>query len=124
LGRDALPENVQTLVAEHLQSSADIDVLLLLHRHRDRHWSALGVAGELRLHVDQTQAILNRLAESGLLRAEGGGFVCAPRTAALAEAVDAVARLHPTYRLALTRLILSAGADTGPGDQPPTHGSA
>jgi hypothetical protein len=86
-------------------------VILLLHYERVR-WSAPAVAERLRLHRDQAQSILDRMAAAGLLHGDGTGYRYGPIHPAMSSAVDSMARLHPTYRLAIARLIFN----------PETHG--
>lgn len=107
MGRDVLPTEVRRLIEEHFETSTDVDVLLLAHRHRDRGWDAAEVAVALRIHPEQAQRILARMAASGLLRLAGSGYRYAPATPWLDGAVAALAALHPSYRPAITALIFS-----------------
>lgn len=104
LGREALPTEVRALVARYFETGSDVDVLLLLHYDRTR-WSALAVADRLHLHRDQAQSILDRLATAGLLHRDSGGYRYGPVHPATSSAVDTMARLHPTYRVAIGQLI-------------------
>jgi hypothetical protein len=101
---EALPGEVRALVAQYFETGSDVDVLLLLHVERAA-WSAPAVADRLRLHRDQAQSILDRLAAAGLLHQEGGFYRYGPVHPATSSAIDAMARLHPTYRVAIARLI-------------------
>lgn len=104
MGRNELPTAVQNLIERHLNSAADVDTLLLLYQE-DRAWTATAVARELRINPDQTSSILARLARSGLLKAEAESYRFQPRNPALAQAVETLAELYPTYRLAIISLI-------------------
>jgi hypothetical protein len=108
---EALPGEVRALVARYFETGSDVDVLLLLHVERAA-WSAPAVANRLRLHRDQAQSILDRLAAAGLLHHESGFYRYGPLHPATSSAVDAMARLHPTYRVAIAKLIFD----------PETHG--
>lgn len=99
-----LPPPVRDLVEHHLDSAAAVDALLLLCEE-DRGWTAVTVARELRIHIDQTMRILTRLTRSGLLKAQDDIFRFEPRTTALADAVALLAELYPTYRVAIVALI-------------------
>jgi DNA-binding IclR family transcriptional regulator len=102
---------VRRLIEEHFETSTDVDVLLLVHRQRDRGWDASEVAAALRRHPQQTDWILARMAASGLLRSAGSGYRYAPATPRLDDAVDALAALHPSYRPAIAALIFSSAND-------------
>ena len=108
---EALPGEVRALVARYFETGSDVDVLLLLHFERAA-WSAPAVAERLHLHQDQAQSILHRLAAAGLLHHDSGFYRYGPAHPATSSAIDAMARLHPTYRVAIAKLIFD----------PETHG--
>ncbi len=100
MSRNELPASVQKLIESHLQSAADVEVILLLHR-TEREWTGLDVARELRIDDGQAAEILARLRRRRLLSAAGERYRYSPRTAALDEAVTTLARIYPTYRVAI-----------------------
>ena len=103
-----LPSEVRALIVRHLTSGAQLEVLLLLHRDRDRAWSAAAVGRELRIDSEQAAWSLSRLARDGLLAGDGeSGYRFEPRVRRKANAVDALAALYPTYRVAIISLIFS-----------------
>lgn len=108
---EALPGEVRALVARYFETGSDVDVLLLLHVERVA-WSAPAVAERLHLHRDQAKSILDRLATAGLLHRDSGFYRYRPVHPAASSAIDAMARLHPTYRVAIAKLIFD----------PETHG--
>lgn len=99
-----LPASVQHLIRSHFSSAADVDALLLLRRDH-RSWTAPALARELRMNVDQTRAVLDRLRGSGLVDTAGDTFRFDPRDPALAGAAAALAQLYPAYRVAVISLI-------------------
>lgn len=107
MGLEALPAEVRALVARYFETGSDVDVLLLLHVEPIA-WGAPAVAERLRLHRDQAQSILDRLATAGLLDRESGFYRYRP-VPATSSAIDAMARLHPTYRVAIAKLIFDPG---------------
>ncbi|MGH9037430.1 MAG: hypothetical protein ACRD0O_16860 [Acidimicrobiia bacterium] len=103
-----LPSEVRAFIVRHLSSGAQLEVLLLLHRHRDRAWSSAVVGRELRIDPEQAGWVLSRLAADGLLGGdEDAGYRFEPRLRRKAAAVDALATLYPTYRVAIISLIFS-----------------
>ena len=109
--RNELPRSVQKLIAQHFQSAAEVETLLLLFRD-PRGWDASGVARELRFDPDHAAAILARLSRRGLLREEGRSYCFDPRDPEEAQAVAKLAELYPTYRVAVVSMIY--GRPTGP----------
>jgi hypothetical protein len=111
LGRDVLPVEVRRLIEKHFETSTDMDVLLLVHRQQGRGWDARGTATTLRIHPEQAERILARLAAGGLLRSAVDGYRYAPATPRLDGAVVALAALHPSYRPTIAALIFSPAPD-------------
>ena len=103
-----LPGEVRAFIVRHLTSGAQLEILLLLHRHRDRSWSAAAVGRALRIDLEQAAWGLSRLAAHGLLGGDGESeYRFEPRLRRKAQAVDALADLYPTYRVAIISLIFS-----------------
>ncbi|HEY3239881.1 MAG TPA: hypothetical protein VGL92_09985 [Acidimicrobiia bacterium] len=103
-----LPSEVRAFIVRHLSSGAQLEVLLLLHRHPDRSWAAAAVGRELRIDKEQAGWALSRLAADGLFGGdEESGYRFEPRLRRKAGAVDALAALYPTYRVAIVSLIFS-----------------
>lgn len=50
---------------------------------------------------------MSRLVRSGLARRINGGYTYGTKSRELSDAVDDLARLYPTYRLAIVSLIFS-----------------
>jgi len=107
LAREGLPMEVQRLIVRHFEANTDVDVLLFAYRQRDRRLTAKEAAVALRIHPEQADRSLARMAATGLFRAEGTGYRYAPRRSDDPGAVEALAGLHPTYRLAIASLIFS-----------------
>ncbi len=103
-----LPSEVRAFVVRHLSSGAQLEVLLLLHRKRDRSWAANAVGRELRIDVEQAGWALARLAADGVLSGDSdSGYRFEPRVRRKAAAVDTLAALYPSYRTAIISLIFS-----------------
>ena len=114
MGGHALTPQVRRFIVEHLETDTDLDVLFALHRHPENCWDAARLAGVLRIHRDQAERILARMAADGLARAEQNRYRYAPATADLAKSVAILAALHPSYRVAIRRVMLSVRVG-GPG---------
>jgi hypothetical protein len=104
-----MPDEVRSLVEHHFTSASQIEVLLLVHRSPDRLWDGAAVGGALGLDDRHAEQVLGRLARSGLVQPVGRAVRFAPRSARLGQAVEALARLHPTYRVAIVSMIYSRG---------------
>lgn len=103
-----LPSEVRAFIVRHLTSGAQLQVLLLVHRHPDRSWSAADVGRELRIDLEQAAWGLSRLAADGLLTGDDEvGYRFEPRVRRQAHAVDTLAALYPAYRVAIISLIFS-----------------
>lgn len=101
----ALTRQLRRFIVEHLETDTDLDVLLVLQRHPENCWDAVRLAGVLRIHRDQADQILARMAANGLARADQSRYRYEPATANLARSVAILAALHPTYRVAIRRVM-------------------
>ncbi len=108
-----IPPAVRDLIQLHIDSVEQLEVLLLLHDHRDRDWSAGDVAAELRTNQQSTATRLADLTARGLV-AEGSArdrYRFAPRTDDLAAAVDGLAREYAVRRVSVITSIFAKPLD-------------
>jgi DNA-binding IclR family transcriptional regulator len=77
----ALTRQVRRFIVEHLETDTDLDVLLVLQRHPESCWDAVRLAGVLRIHRDQADRILARMAANGLARADQSRYRYEPARA-------------------------------------------
>jgi hypothetical protein len=77
--RDAqLPPAVRTLIARHIESVQQVEILRLL-RAEPRAWSASETAAALRIAPEACTAWLELLARAALVDRADGGYRCVPR---------------------------------------------
>ena len=110
MAAEGLSPALEELVAHHLDSMEQAEVLLLLRKHADRSWTPEAAAAELRIDPGSVAQRLGRLEAGGLAAREaggGGGYRYAPRTAALGSAVDELAVAYNERPVTLVRLIYS-----------------
>jgi hypothetical protein len=102
---EVLPDAVQRLIADRIDSVPELEAILLLRRTRDRRWTP-AQAGE-RLYVSATMAahILGVLAERGFLRCDEEQFRYAPENEELDHLVDALAQAYSRALIAVTTAI-------------------
>lgn len=106
---DALDSRVERLLIDHVDSIAQLELLLLLHGRPAEGLTAAAVARELGMAPAWTATELANLASRGFLRTAGSDtaptFRFAPEQGELAEAVDAVARAYRERRLTVVERI-------------------
>lgn len=112
-----IPEAARRLVAAHIESVAQLEIMLFLRDGRDRLWSVDDVARELRTSTELAEASLGRLSRSGLVGVEVGAdgspcFRFAPSGRGVAAAVDALAAAYVTHKTAVVTLIFSGPDDS------------
>ena len=86
-----LPADVLDLIARHLDSMAQVEVLLYLHRGAEQRWQAYQVAQELRIETLAAAAHLETLAANRLAGSDGAAppsYRYEPATPALGQAVE------------------------------------
>jgi hypothetical protein len=112
--RDGLREDVRALLAERIDSIAQLEALLLLHRTGQAAWDAPRLAGELRLELRSAEAELAVLASRGFLVLETKEGVAhwryEPSSAALGRAVDGLARAYRERRVRVVEFLYSKPA--------------
>lgn len=112
-----IPEAARRLLSEHIESVAQLDVLLLLRSWHDRLVDAQEVAREMRTSPELADTALGRLTRSGLARVEieADGrprFGYAPESKELERAVEELASAYSTHKTAVVALIFSGPADS------------
>jgi hypothetical protein len=107
VGQTRLPNDVEDFVERHLSAAAQAEALILLHREREKSWTAASVSEELRIDAEHAEQLLAPLAADGLLVRKGDRYRYGPRTARLTAAADAFVAAYPTYRVAIISLIFA-----------------
>jgi DNA-binding IclR family transcriptional regulator len=104
-----IPDTVRRLIGEHLESVAQLEVLLLVRAAPEKWWTPDEVARALVTRPPAALGFLAHLHGTGLLDRDGEGFRYAPpgRTGAV---VDELAACYATRRPTVVGLIL-AGPD-------------
>jgi predicted ArsR family transcriptional regulator len=110
----SIAPNVSRLLAEHIDSVEQLEILLLVHGAPERAWSAAEVAEALYTHPDSAGRRLDALGASGLLvrdAADGRCWRYRPRTEKLHAAVGDLAATYAERRVAVITLIASRPMD-------------
>jgi hypothetical protein len=112
-GLAAIPEDVQRFITEHIESAEQLDVLVLLHAHPQRTWSAEEVSQAVFSVPQSVARTLERLEQGGLAAGEGDPPVYryAPGNAATDARVAAVAAAYRANRAAVVKLVFTPRAD-------------
>jgi hypothetical protein len=104
-----LSENARTFIRAHIKTVWSLELLLHLHRHRERAWSNAELTRELRAAPRIIERGLAAFSAAGLLRQEGDGRIlfapANPQIEAVVVEVVVEAGKHP---LALANEIYAA----------------
>lgn len=103
----ALPREALRLLAEHVQSIGELDLLMRLEGDRTRSWEVEEICDRLRCPPSWVERRLNGLAAAGLLAEAQGRYSCVPSSVELDEALAAIAHAHRTRLEQLTAVIVS-----------------
>jgi hypothetical protein len=106
-----VPAGVRQFVAEHIESVAQLEVLLLLRAASDKTWTAQEVARALVTQPESAAASwLEDLAKRGLAREDAGGYrYDAPGD--LEATIDGLAESYAKYRVTVVALIFAKPSD-------------
>lgn len=112
-----IPDSVRRLVAEHVESVSQLEILLLLQEDGATLWRAEEVASRLHTQPEIAEVTLSKFARAGIVAVdvqENGEtcFAYRPVTSALKEAVDGLAAKYATHRTTVISLIFSAPSDS------------
>jgi hypothetical protein len=98
----SVPEPVRRFIAEHIESVAQLEALLLVRAAPDKPWSVDEVARGLVTRHDPASLLLTHLAAHGLVVQDGDGFRYNG-----ARVVDDLAEAYATRRTTVVGLIFS-----------------
>jgi hypothetical protein len=107
---DEIPVAVRQLIAERLDSIAQLEVLLLLYHKPGRAWTAEAVSEDLRIDSNWAGEQLATLRDRGLLvetAASEKSYRFGAGTAALEEAVAALSVCYSELRVRVVALLYS-----------------
>jgi hypothetical protein len=105
-----IAEPVRQLIARHIVSIEQLEILLLLREHRARSWTPAQVNDRLQSSLASVTARLVDLAGRGLLQRESDQFRY-DAAAELEVVVSALARDYRDRRYSVIDLIFSKGND-------------
>lgn len=100
-----LPREARGLLREHVHSTGELDMLMLLHENRARSWSVEHVCAALRCPASWAAPRLEAIRHAGVCARREDGYVCAPASPELERALQAIERARRTRWTELTALI-------------------
>ena len=110
-----IPAEVINFIAAYIDSALQLEILLLLHKHADRRWTAAEIDLELRINQEWVAQQLAELSRRDLLLCMAGAvpaYQFAPSDPNLASTISLLAKWHSTHRVAIVTAIYSKSTDT------------
>jgi hypothetical protein len=108
----AIPEDVQRLVREHIDSVEQLDVLLLVFRTAPREWTPVAVSRELRIDAVSAARRLDDFHARGLMTVRAGEetlyYAYAAPDPDVTAAIASLARVYAERRTTLIQFIFAA----------------
>lgn len=102
-----LPAPTRDFIARHIASVEELEILLLLHEHKDREWTAAEINVVLRSQEASIAKWLAALAMLGLAVTADARYRFAPKTEELAREVSALAEAYCMRRIKVIEFIFS-----------------
>ena len=105
---DHIPEEVKRFLINHIDSVAELEILVFLRERRDRSWSCRPVADYIFTSEEITADLLVKLTDKGLLTADGmspASFRYGPQNQNLARLLDQLAEAYTKYLVPITNLV-------------------
>jgi hypothetical protein len=109
-----ISDAAKAVLAEHVDSVLQLEMLLLLHAQPQREWTAPQIVNELRLDATWTEEQLRNLCTRGILTCTEQPvrtYRYGPSDDALARGIDDLARAYADWRVAVIGLIYSKPMD-------------
>lgn len=116
----SIPEHVARFLSSHIESVEQLEVLLLLQRSKERSWTAIEVAAELRTATTSAAARLADLCSRGVLRAATGdvpAYTYAAPSDDLDRTILDLARTYAERRVSVITAIYAPPAPADPLEQ-------
>jgi hypothetical protein len=103
---DAIPDEVRSFISRYIDSIAELEALLLLHRECAAPWQPADVG--VRLYIPEAAAldVLSKLARDGVITHDSAGYRYRP-DAELAALVDKVEETYRQQLIPMTHLVHS-----------------
>lgn len=104
---DVIPADIREFIDAYIDSVAQLEALLLLHRDSLVTWDAASTAKRLYISPEEAADLLKKLASDGFLVTNAGLYQFGCRTPEAKELVDRLALLYARHLIPVTRLIHS-----------------
>lgn len=101
-----IPNEAQELIARHIHSVAQLELLLHLRQSGGEVMTSESVGRDQKVGPEMARDLLADLEGRGFLEPKDGGFVYNPKPA-LARQVDSLADAYSAYRVTVINLIFS-----------------
>ena len=114
---EEIPQDVRSLINDHIESVAQLEALLLLQAHPQQDFPAAEVGKELRIEPNWAAEQLTHLCARGLAACLDAGpgnlpvFRYGPRSVEIDRAVAGLARAYADRRVSVITLIFSKPVD-------------
>jgi hypothetical protein len=105
-----ISERVKSLIAQHIESVEQLEVLLLLRQHHQRDWTGEQVNDLIKSSVGSVQQRLADLEGRGLVRLQGEAFRYDPSNVH-DGAVEELASIYTERRFTVIELIFAKPTD-------------
>jgi hypothetical protein len=101
------PDDVKQFINEHVESLAQLEVLLLIRAAADRAWTAQAIAGKLSIMPEMSATLLGDLVRRGFATKDQQRFQYRSSGEVTDRLIDCLARLYVERRVAVTTEIYS-----------------
>lgn len=100
-----LPPETRLLLRDHVHSTGELDLLMLLHGERARVWTVDEICTALRCPSSWAEPRLEALHRAGVFARRDDGYACAPASQELDRALYALEDAQRTRWAELTAMI-------------------
>ena len=105
---DPISEEVKRFLVAHIDSIAELEILVFLREHRDLSWPSSLVGDQIYLREEQTADLLVKLVNKGLLTTDGlspASYQYRPPNQETGRLLDQLAEAYAKYLVPVTNLV-------------------
>ncbi len=103
-----IPKDIQRFLVDHIDSIAELEVMLFLREHHDRSWLCRSVADQMYSSEDVTSGLVVKLTKKGILTSDGmspASFRYKPRNQNTARIINQLAEVYAKHLVLVTNLV-------------------
>jgi hypothetical protein len=102
-----IPKNIEQFLIQNIDSIAQLEILLLLHKEQNTRWDKETIAKRLYIRQADVALLLLPLYMRGFLDNQGGLYIYQPHSEEIKNDIEQLTDLYGKYLIPITNIIHS-----------------